>query len=236
MIRVNLLAVRSQAGRASTAEESLQQASGFVHHRKLKEAANYYEKWLASHPEDWNVLLCLGGLYKRAGRNDDAFNVYQRVALHFREEGHMRRAIAVYKIVLELKPGDKDAMRNLAHLMAEEGQLLEAKALFHTLMEQYIKSGHRRTAATVFREMVEADPSDLKARYKYAEFLTRHGLADEAVEQFVTIADAFIEARLFWEAVRIIERGLRVDKKSTQLRDKLTQIANSIPAQSTQVH
>jgi tetratricopeptide (TPR) repeat protein len=102
---------------------------------------------------------------------------------------------------------------------------MEAKAQYQALVELYTKSGHKRQATEVFKKLAEIDPSDLKVRYKFAEFLEREGKVGEAVAEYVGIADEFINKGLVAEAIQIMEKGLRIDKTSRLLRTKLAHAA-----------
>ncbi len=66
----------------------------------------------------------------------------------------------------------------------------------------------------------------MKVRYKFAEFLEREGKVEEAVAEYVGIADEFINKGLVAEAIQIMEKGLRIDNTSRLLRTKLAQAAS----------
>src|SRR3990172_792681 len=172
-------------------------ADQYIRSGKVEKAVAEYEKWVAANPKDWNTIRQIGDLYARLGRNNEAIQKYSQIADYYRQDGFNVRAIATHKMILRLDPQNEKAMRNLGELQAME----------------------------VFKKLAEIDPSDLKVRYKFAEFLERDGRIEEAVAEYVGIADEFINKGLVAEAIQIMEKGLRIDSTSRLLRTKLAQAA-----------
>ncbi len=200
-------------------------ADKYIHSGKIEKAIAEFEKWVAANPKDWNTIRQIGDLYARIGRNEEAIKKYAQIADYYRQDGFNVRAIATHKMILRLDPQNETAMRNLAELQVIQGLLMEAKAQYQALVELYTKTGHKRQATEVFKKLAEIDPSDLKVRYKFAEFLEREGKVEEAVAEYVGIADEFINKGLVAEAIQIMEKGLRIDNASRLLRTKLAQAA-----------
>ena len=200
-------------------------ADKYIHSGKVEKAIAEYEKWVAANRKDWSTIRQIGDLYARIGRNDEAIKKYAQIADYYRQDGFNVRAIATHKMILRLDPQNETAMRNLAELQVIQGLLMEAKVQYQALVELYAKSGHKRQATEVFKKLAEIDPSDLKVRYKFAEFLEREGKVEEAVAEYVGIADEFINKGLVAEAIQIMEKGLRIDNASRLWRTKLAQAA-----------
>ncbi len=198
-------------------------ADGYIRAGKVEKAIAELEKWVAANRKDWNTIRQIGDLYARINRNAEAIKKYSQIADYYRQDGFNVRAIATYKMILRLDPQNETAMRNLAELQEIQGLLMEAKAQYQALVELYSRQGHKRQAAEVFKKLTEIDPSDLKVRYKFAEFLEREGKVDEAVAEYVGIADQFISQGLVAEAIQFMEKGLRIDSSSRLLRTKLAQ-------------
>ena len=200
-------------------------ADQYIRSGKVEKAVAEYEKWVAANPKDWNTIRQIGDLYARLGRNKEAIAKYSQIADYYRQDGFNVRAIATHKMILRLDPQNERAMRNLGELQVMQGLLMEAKAQYQALVELYTKGSHKKQAAEVFKKLAEIDPSDLKVRYKFAEFLEREGRVGEAVAEYVGIADEFINKGLVAEAIQIMEKGLRIDNTSRLLRTKLAHAA-----------
>ena len=181
-------------------------ADKYIQSGKIEKALAEFEKWVAANPKDWNTIRQIGDLYARIGRNEEAIKRYAQIADYYRQDGFNVRAIATHKMILRLDPQNETAMLNLAELQVIQGLLMEAKAQYQALVELYTKTGHKRQATEVFKKLAEIDPSDLKVRYKFAEFLERAGKVEEAVAEYVGIADEFINKGLVAEAIQIMEK------------------------------
>ncbi len=198
-------------------------AEKYIRSGNNKKAVEEYEKWISVNPKDWNMVRLAADLYARMGQKDEAIKKYTHIAEYYRNDGFNVRAIATYKMILRLDTHNERAMANLADLQVAQGLLMEAKSQYQTLVELYSKSGQKKRAKEVFKKLADIDPSDLKVRYKYAEFLDRQGQAEEAITEYVGIADEFINNGLVPEAMQIMEKGLRIDSYHRSLRCKLAQ-------------
>ncbi len=200
-------------------------ADGYIRSGKIEKAVAEYEKWIGENPKDWNTIRQIGDLYARIGRNDQAIKKYTKIAEYYRSDGFNVRAIATYKMILRLSPQNESSMANLAELQVAQGLLMEAKSQYQALVELYSKTGKKRQASDVFKKLADIDPSDLKVRYKYAEFLERQGKGEESIAEYSGIADEFVNKGLVSEAIQIMEKGLRVDPANRSLRCRLAQSA-----------
>lgn len=73
--------------------------------------------WLASEcPEDPQFLVRLGEVQRRRGREAEAITAFLRAAARLTRSGHLLRAIAAYRLVLEIAPGHEGAHALLADL------------------------------------------------------------------------------------------------------------------------
>jgi len=206
-------------------DKVFRQADAFIKQNKIDKAIAEYEKWVAENPTDWNTIRNIGDLYARLGRSAEAIQKYSQIAEFYRKDGFNVRAIATYKMILRLDSQNEQAMRSLADLQKAQGLVMEAKVHYQALIELYGKAGQKKKMSEVFKQLTEMDPTDVKVRYKHAEFLEREGKVAEAVAEYVGIADEFINKGLVAEASQILDRGLRVDHSNRQLRGKIAQAA-----------
>ena len=201
-------------------------AEKYIRKNHINKAIGEYEKWLKENPKDWNTVRQVADLHARVGENEEAIKKYNIVADHYRRDGFNVRAIATHKLILRLDPQNELAMRTLAELQTEQGLLMEAKSQFQTLVDLYMKTNRRGRAEDVFKKLAEIDPSDLKVRYKFAEFLGHQGKPDKAIAEYIGIAEEFINKGMVDEAEKILEKGMQVDAASVAIRVKYAQTAS----------
>jgi tetratricopeptide (TPR) repeat protein len=79
-----------------------------------------------AHPHDWSSINLLGDLFVRSGDTAAASAQFRRAADHFRDEGFLSKAAALYRKVLKLQPDDH-ALAQLAEIAVAQGLLAEAR-------------------------------------------------------------------------------------------------------------
>src|SRR4051794_35115923 len=90
--------------RSKNKQEPLQLAEQFVRQGKFDAAIYMYQKAIDTTPDSYTIINTLGDLYARLGRNEEAIACYTRICLHYRENGFLLKAIAMYKKISKLEP------------------------------------------------------------------------------------------------------------------------------------
>src|SRR5512133_2198340 len=84
--------------------------------------------------------------------------------------------------------------------------------------------GKVEKAASVYREIVEADPKDLVSRQKLAEVLRRAGAIAEAIEEYKQVADRFARDGLLIKAIAICKSILELDPQHGETQQALADL------------
>ncbi|HSM93139.1 MAG TPA: tetratricopeptide repeat protein, partial [Anaeromyxobacteraceae bacterium] len=79
-------------------------------------------------------------------------------------------------------------------------------------------------AASLYREVVEADPKDLTSRQKLAEALRRAGEIPEAIEEYKLVADRFARDGLLIKAIAICKTILELDPQHVETQGALAEL------------
>jgi tetratricopeptide (TPR) repeat protein len=101
---------------------------------------------------------------------------------------------------------------------------MEAKSQYQLVVDEYVKRGKTREAGDVLRKMADIDPADLKIRSRLADLYTRDGDHERAVGEHVAIAEELNKKGHLAEALQVLEKGLKVDPNSLQLRQELARV------------
>ena len=86
---------------------------------KLDKAAKLYARLAVAYPRDPQLLIRLGEVERKRGRNEQAASAWLLAGRRFTNAGHALRAIAAYKLVLEVQPDHAEAGELLAALHAD---------------------------------------------------------------------------------------------------------------------
>src|SRR5512133_2640551 len=84
--------------------------------------------------------------------------------------------------------------------------------------------GKVEKAASVYREVMEADPKDLASRQKLAEVLRRAGATAEAIEEYKQVADRFARDGLLIKAIAICKSILELDPQHGETQQALADL------------
>jgi tetratricopeptide (TPR) repeat protein len=191
---------------------------------KLDKAIGLYRQITDDNPRDWNTINKIGDLYAKLNRTREAGEEYAKVADFYAKDGFLLKAIALWKKINRLDATALEPYLNLADLYAKQGLMMEAKSQYQIVVDEYIKRGRAREAGDVLRKMADIDPSDLKLQSKLAELYLRDGNTAKAIEAYVGIADELMKKGHLNEALQVLEKGLKIDAKSTRLRGEMARI------------
>jgi CRP-like cAMP-binding protein len=95
-------------------------AANFIAKEKFKKAIKVYESILKLEPNEVTIMLKVGELLRRLGRNADAVAAYSQAAEYYAKDGMLLRAIAVCKVILDIDPQYSTTQELLAVLYTKQ--------------------------------------------------------------------------------------------------------------------
>jgi len=167
----------------AAAEKAVQQG-------KLQNAIAEYEKVIKEDPKDLTVLNTIGDLYARVGDNHKASHYFKKVGDHYASDGFTVKAIAMYKKLVKITPGETEAILKLAELYTQQGLYNDARQQYVQVADQYMKANELDAAAKIFQKMLELDPENSTMQSKLADLYVRLGKKDEAKSIFFNAAQS----------------------------------------------
>ena len=156
---------------------------------RFDKAIDCLKQIVADNPKDWNTINKIGDLYAKLNNVKAANEQYAKVAEFYSKDGFYLKAIAVWKKINKNDPTVLEPYLNLADLYAKQGLMVDAKAQYKQVVDEYIKRGRVREAGDALKKLADIDPTDLTVRSKLAELYMRDGNSAKAVEEHIAIAD-----------------------------------------------
>lgn len=95
-------------------------AAAYVAKEKFKKAIKAYESILKLQPTEVTVMMKVGELLRRLGRNGDSVAAYSQAAEFYAKDGMLLRAIAVCKVILDIDPTHTATQNLLAVLYTKQ--------------------------------------------------------------------------------------------------------------------
>jgi tetratricopeptide (TPR) repeat protein len=185
-------------------------AEKYLSQGNIKAAIKEYSQLIEQDPDDFTTLNMLGDLYVRAGQKQQAAGCFARIAEHYREQGFVLKAIAMFKKLDRMNPGQTETAYTLASLYDMQGLNVEARTQYLIVAEAYTRAGQEHKALEVLSKVADLDPNNTEVRLRLAEGYLRQGLSDEAVRAFTEAGTQFHAQRADWKALQAFQSALKL--------------------------
>jgi tetratricopeptide (TPR) repeat protein len=188
----------------------LKAAEKFLSQGKINAAIKEYRQIVENDPDDFTALNMLGDLLTRAGEKDDAIFCFSRIAEHYRDQEFRLKAIAMYRKIEKLSPGDPKTAKTLADLYAAQGLLVDARVQYLVVADSYSRAGQTKQALKVLHKIADLDPHNTDIRLKLAEGYLQEGMQPEAAKTFTEAASRLLENGAFEESLSAYSKALEL--------------------------
>lgn len=199
----------------------LQQADDLYQKGKYDKAIPLFEKLIEAEPRDIASRQRLIDCYEKLNQKEKALAALNDLADFYIQDGRIVHAVATLRRALRLEPNHVEVMHRLADLLIQQNNLVEAKNLLLTLAEQYGRLNRLTKVLEILNRLVEIGPQDLRLLQRRAHVKAELGRHAEALEEYRSVAEAYLEAGAPQEAIPVIEQGLRYAPDHPVLTDLL---------------
>jgi tetratricopeptide (TPR) repeat protein len=191
--------------------KTLRAAERYLETGKIPAAVKEYSRIVESDPDDFTTLNTLGDLHVRVGNRTAAISCFRRIAEHYREQEFAFKAIAMFKKIDRLEPGNVEIATSLADLYAQQDLVIEARAHYLIVANAHAKNGAVQQGLEVLRKIADLDPQNTDVRLKLAEGYLNEGMAKEAAASFTHAGQSLNARGAFDDALEVFARALRLE-------------------------
>ncbi|QXE85308.1 tetratricopeptide repeat protein [Geomonas nitrogeniifigens] len=192
---------------ASKKEKILESAQRFVLKGQIDKAIKDYQQVVAMEPNDIRYRQRLAELLVRDNRKDEAIQQYEDIGKHYADNGYFLKAIAIYKQIQRLNPGNLATALTIAHLNHQQGLIGNAMAEYSQVAAQYEKEGALKEVLKVVEKMLGVDAEHAATKLKYAELLYATGAQEQSREAFAALAAGLRSRGLADQAASVAARA-----------------------------
>lgn len=128
--------------------------------------------------------------------------------------GHLRSAMEEAYYLLSVAPTYLPLHIHMAELMLRMNHTKEAVTKFSVVAEAYAARGEAKRATDLLRRIVETSPMDLKARTKLIKRLSEQGQVDQAIHEYIKLADVYYRLAQLDQARTTYENALRLAQQT----------------------
>lgn len=179
---------------ASKKDKILESAQRFVLKGQIDKAIKDYQQVVALDPTDIRHRQRLAELLVRHNRKDEAIQQYEDIGKHYADNSYFLKAIAIYKQIQRLSPGDLQVALTIASLNHQQGLVGNALAEYGQVAAQFEKDGAYKEALKVVEKMLDVDGEHTATRLRHAELLFTTGAQDASRQAFSDLA-SWLKAR-----------------------------------------
>jgi tetratricopeptide (TPR) repeat protein len=190
--------------------KTLRAAEKYLELGKIPAAIKEYTLIVANEPDDFATVNTLGDLHARVGNQPAAISCFRRIAEHYREQDFGLKAIAVFKKIDRLQPGDTEIATSLADLYAKQDLVVEARAHYLAVADAHNRSGARQEALGILRKIADLDPQNTDIRVKLAEGYLKEGMWPEAATCFTEAGQRLLARNAYDVALETFGKSLEI--------------------------
>ena len=150
-----------------------------------------YQAEAQAKPNDPNIQLILGHIYKRLGKDKEALAAYQRAVALAQNDYYAHFALGQFYVVMRQH---EDAISELtkAATLSEQTQTISPEELtdiYKTLGHAYFSRDKLEEAIKAWEKISELDPQNIFARIELADLFREQELYPQAIAQHQAIID-----------------------------------------------
>ena len=191
--------------------KTLRAAERYLETGKIPAAIKEYSKIVESEPEDFTTLNILGDLQVRTGNQAAAISCFRRIAEHYRDQDFALKAIAMFRKIDRLQPGNIEIATYLADLYAQQDLVTEARAHYLIVANAHAQAGATQDGLEVLRKIADLDPQNTEVRIKLAEGYLHEGMSKEAAASFTEAGQNLLGRGSLDEALEVFGRSLKIE-------------------------
>ncbi|QEM68890.1 tetratricopeptide repeat protein [Geobacter sp. FeAm09] len=177
----------------SPKDKLIEDAQKYIQRGQLDKAVKAYAQVLSLDPSAINLRQKLAELLVKAGQPDGARTEYETIGKYYASNGFYLKAIAVYKQVQKLFPGDIATTLTLAGLNEKHGLAGNALAEYKLAYDYYEREANAGESLKVLEKMQNVDQQNVAIKLKLAEAYLRADKREESYALFRQLAQLLHE-------------------------------------------
>jgi tetratricopeptide (TPR) repeat protein len=184
-------------------------------------AVEQYKKLIKLHPENVNLRLRMAETCVKSGNKKDALREYQVVADHYIDMEDFSRAVTILRTMLNIDSGLSHIRIKLAELYANLGNTEDMWNQYITAFKYLEEKKLTAQAVSVLEQMAKLRLEDPKLMIKLADMLLARDLRPQAISQFLSVAEFFLQKMQLKAAAKCYKQVLNIDPENTEARKGL---------------
>ena len=160
----------------------------------------------------------------------DSEHILESIAMsqEYMKRGMYYTAMEECHLALESASSYLPIHRQLAEISREMGNVEDAVRKLVVIADTYQVRGAARQAAAMYRQALKLAPMDTAVRTKLIDLLIRHGEIEQALSQYLILADSFYHLAQMDQAYEIYQEALRLVPRVDEEREWTVRILHKV--------
>jgi diguanylate cyclase (GGDEF)-like protein len=144
------------------------------------------------------------------------------------EKNKLREAVAEYQAVLEEAPANQEALQALADIYTRLNEPALAAQYYGAQFDRHIEAGDAAKASAIFTRFLRSFPQPPDRLMRYGILLQKQNRPSEAIEQFGTAAELFLQHQRDIDALACYESIALLDPENVTRHVVLGELAERL--------
>ncbi len=184
-------------------------------------AADQYKKLIKLHPENINLRLRMAEACVKSRNKKGALEQYQLVAEHYMGLEDPSKAVTILRTMLNIDSGLSHIRIKLAELYGALGDMEEMWNQYLTAFKYLEEKKLVAQSVSVLEQMAKLKFEETKPMIQLAEMFLARNLQPQAISQFLSIAEFFLQRGQFEEATKYYNQVVSIDSENREARKGL---------------
>lgn len=167
----------------------LASAERYIQQGRLSNAIAEYQKILKHDARDITVVNTVGDLYTKVNQTEEATECFREVAQTYADTGFTVKAIAVYKKLSRLNPGNLEYVLKLGELYRQQGLHNDARSQYMQAADSLLRSGNLDEGTHLYEKILELDPENPSLQTKLADLYLRLSKNPQASDLLIRLGE-----------------------------------------------
>ncbi|MDX2175453.1 MAG: DnaA/Hda family protein [Candidatus Sumerlaeia bacterium] len=157
-------------------------------------------------------------MLRNAGRAEAAGDAFMQYAEALLAADRRADAVKAMRNAVEMDPTNRELRSRLVTALTESGNAGEAVKELSNMADALFREGDSESGISLLQEAATLDPNDVPLRRKLVDRLKKSGRAEEAAEELLPIAEAYLERSEANEALKALDELLAIQPDNLRAR------------------
>ena len=190
----------------------------------LEEAIKEYEEICNQETDRMNIYHQMIELYNLTGNEEGLRGKYLELGQIYKENNIYDSALDIYQRLIALDCDDVIARENMAEILLTQDKKRESIYQYIAVANIYSSKGQIKEVVDIYQKMLKIEPEGLLTHTKLADTYAQLGMNDKAIEEYLLIAEMYLDKKLYNNAIESYEAITRLAPEHLDAHVKLSQL------------